>query len=128
MLIEQSLTTGKSPVERAGYSTNPTGRKYKKYSDSYKDQIRKGRVRGKSSVTPVNLKATGKMRRSLKGRPTLKGILLFYTSPIAKYHNDLGAGRSKVVRQILPRDEQKFARPIEKSLTDLYTKIFNQIK
>jgi len=128
VLIGQSLDRGLSPVENGGRSTMASGRRYKKYSDSYKKRIKAGKVPGKTSVSPVNLKATGQMRRSLKGRPTIKGIALYYSSPISKYHNDEGAGLSKIIRQILPDDNQNFTRSIDRELTDLYTRIFERLK
>ena len=55
--ILRVIEQGQSPVKGQA--------KYKKYSDSYKDQIKKGVHPGKKQ-TPVNLKLTGKLHKSLK--------------------------------------------------------------
>jgi len=119
--LKANYSIGESPVEGGG---NQTGAKQKfaKYSDSYKKQIKSGRFSEFSKrITPVNLKLSGKMLNSLKDRSTAKGIVLWFTSPIAKYHNDLGAGKSKVIRKMVPDDGQKLRTSIRLKLQKLFT-------
>ena len=126
------ISKGKSPVAKEG--------RYQKYSDSYKKQI-KGQLSffkmdGKTipfkpngpthpqkygkKVTPVNLSVTGKMLKSLKSRATIKGISVWFSSKIAKYHN----GDGRVRRALLPKDNERFNRPIRNKLADIYIKLF----
>jgi len=107
------ISKGKSPVEGEG--------NYEKYSDSYKKQIRKSLSKkyGKK-IRPVNLKLTGAMLKSLKSRATIKGISVWFSSKIAKYHN----GDGRVRRALLPRDNERFNRPIRNKLADIYIKLF----
>ena len=115
--VDESIARGVSPVKGQG--------RFKDYSKSYKEQIRKGRFsKHQKRLRPVNLKLTGKMRKSLKARVTATGIVLFYSSPIAKYHNKLGAGKSKTIRRLLPVEQgEEFSRVI----TNKMIKFFNRI-
>jgi hypothetical protein len=124
--IPAQIKQGKSPVERGGNQTG--GRlRFAPYSDSYKETIRRGRgaFRGKR-IRPVNLKLSGQMLKTLAARKTKTGFTLFYTSPIAKYHNDKGAGRSRVIRKMLPGEGQKFTKPIMTKLNDIMRRFFKK--
>jgi hypothetical protein len=109
--IKDSISKGISPAEGEG--------RFQGYSDSYLEQIKKqtGYLKGSGKrKRPVNLFVTGTMLNSLKKRITLKGFVLWFTSPIAKYHNDLGAGKSRVIRKMFPGDDQNFSRSITRKL------------
>jgi hypothetical protein len=105
--VLKAISDGKSPVRGEG--------NYQKYSDSYKKAIRGGRL-GNKSVRPVNLKVSGKMLNSIKTRITKTGFVLWFSSSIAKYHDKEGAGKSKVIRRMLPRDGEKFRIDIQNKL------------
>lgn len=104
-LIVGTIESGHSPVEGKG--------KYKAYSKSYAERKKGGRR------SPVNMTDTGKMLRSLKVRKTKKGLSFFFTSPIAKFHDLLGAGNSKIIRRLLPRGNERFSRKIMDALIGL---------
>jgi hypothetical protein len=113
--IPATIQSGNTPVQ---------GGKFKKtYSDSYKKQIRAGRFPGKR-LRPVNLTVTGKMLRSLKSRRTKSGISMFFSSGIAKYHDRLGAGKSRVIRRMLPRGNEEFIFKIRNKVRNIFAKAF----
>jgi len=105
--ILNRIASGNSPVAGKG--------RFEKYSDSYKKQIKS--IPGKQ-VTPVNLKVTGKMLKSLLIRNIKNGISIIFTDPVAAYHDLLGAGRSKTIRRLLPGKGEKFYQPIQKKIND----------
>lgn len=128
-LIDTTIGKGISPVEGGGAQTGRSSR-FTNYSESYRKQISKGRysTHGKR-LRPVNLQLSGKMRKSLKGRPTKEGITLYYTDKKANWHNEEGAGKSKVVRRLLPKTgtNEKLSRTINRPLAELFVKILSQI-
>lgn len=119
--VIREISEGRSPVKRAG------GR-FKKYSDSYKQQIKgevtfrkiNGRIvpiRPKKGsrldneitklkngkVSPVNLKLSGDLLRSVFSTPITRNKIRFgFDNFLADIHNRQGAGKSKVVRRMLP--------------------------
>ena len=106
-LIIAEILQGKSPVE---------GKRFKQYNKQYADQFKRGRRR------PVNMFKTGKMLDSLevtqsRGRT---GILIRFKSKIADYHDRLGAGKSKVIRRLLPRTREKFKKHIREAILDFF--------
>lgn len=119
--VIQSLERGVNPVNK-GPSRLP------EYSEGYKDDIRKGRVKGKGRIRPVNLKASGKLHRSAQVRPTGESgnIEFRWRDPLADIHNRLGAGKSKVIRRNLPRKDktnEEFSRNIMRKLVALMDRI-----
>lgn len=106
LAIKSRISKGQSPVE--GYG------RYEPYSASYKKQIKDGNVKGKRRTSPVNLRVTGKMLRSLKKRVTNNGFSIWFTSPIAKYHDDKSVAR--VLRKMLPDKGEKFTRDIQNGI------------
>jgi len=103
--ITETILRGQSPVE---------GKKFKQYSKKYADRFKGGDRR------PVTMNQTGKMLASLevkqiRGKP---GILIQFKSKIAEYHDRLGAGRSKVIRRLLPRTRERFKANIRKVILD----------
>jgi len=122
--------------------------RYQKYSESYQDQITRraaylhfkggGSVRiddeddqdfidelneyliknGKK-LRPVNLKVSGKMLKSLKSKITKnEKVTVWFTDEKAKYHDKEGAGKSKVLRRLLPRGVEEFNRAIQRKIID----------
>jgi len=148
--ILKSILRGISPVQ---------GEKFQQYSKGYKEQIRgeatyftkggkvfripanKGekidtvpRKEGKR-ISPRNLKLTGGLLRSIfasvtKFKPLV--ITLGFKHKLADIHNRRGAGRSKVVRRMLPREGEKFKKhirdAIHNSLVDAVKKVVNKIR
>jgi len=125
--MKKAITSGNSPVKGHGRFPN--------YSSSYSGQIKKGRYKeyGKK-LRPINLTLTGQMLRSLISRRTSSGFTVYFTSPIAKYHNDLGAGRSKVIRRLLPlagsteQFKHIITKEIQASLRKMAKEAFGSIK
>lgn len=97
------IKKGISPVSGRG--------RFQDYSQSYKEQIRNNRYRsfGKR-LRPINLTLSGKMLRSLKVRPTSKGITLFFSDKKADYHNK-GMGNLPR-RALMPFKNEKLSRVI----------------
>jgi len=87
--INSTILSGQSPVK---------GKRFKQYSEQYADREKDG------SRTPVNMYVTGDMLNSLsvKGVNRGKSVSISFASPIAVFHDKLGAGRSKVIRRLLP--------------------------
>ncbi len=136
--ILKDILRGTSPVK---------GKRFPKYSKSYKASIR-GKVqfftvssggakrviaikapRGETFATvpfllrkrisPVNLKLSGQMLRSLrvrsKGSSASRRIEIIFDDEIATFHNKLGAGKSKTLRRLLPTESgERFNRRISK--------------
>ena len=98
--VVREISEGRSPVKRAG------GR-FQGYSQSYKKAIDKGRYKQfNKRKRPVNLKLSGQLLKSIFVIP--KGanrIILGFNNRLADIHNRQGAGRSKVVRRMLPTNE-----------------------
>lgn len=118
-LIIDEILRGVSPVSKGGRKPQNTGGRvrYKAYSDSYKKQIEK--MSGKS-IRPVNLKVTGNLLNSLKARLTKKGLTLFFSDFKAKYHDRQGAGKSKIIRRMLPSQKgEVFNKNISKTIFDI---------
>lgn len=126
--IINEIKSGKSPVKGGGNNTGGKSR-FKGYSDSYEDAIDNGRYseHGKRK-RPVNLTLTGKMLKSIKDRGTKNGFVIWFSDEKAKYHNEEGAGKSRVIRQMLPLPGQQFSRTITQQIEKLYVSIFESIK
>jgi hypothetical protein len=95
--IVKEISEGRSPVKRAG------GR-FKAYSPSYKKAIDKGRYsQFNKRKRPVNLRLSGELLKSIYTEPISKTkFRIGFRDSLAKIHNSLGAGKSKVVRRMLP--------------------------
>lgn len=98
--IIATILSGRSPVR---------GKRWRDYSEKYADRFKQG------SRRPVNMLRTGKMLDSLevkqvRGRP---GLLIRFNSPIAIFHDREGAGKSKVIRRLLPRSRERFKDNIQ---------------
>ena len=123
--IVQDMIKGISPVKGKG--------KWGKYSDSYKEEIDTNtskKMRDASptkSKTPVNLRLTGKLHRSLKvfsagGFLRKYRLVVEFNNFLADIHNRRGAGKSKKVRRLLPTESGEF---FNKRVTDV---LINELK
>lgn len=120
LIVDDSIKKGFSPV-RGGKS------QYQKYSKSYADAIKAGRVFPKTSIRPVDLTVSGEMLDSFELDRNSKNILFRFTDRLAKYHNDLGAGKSKVIRRMLPKSGERFKTNIEKQILEWLQEALDKI-
>jgi hypothetical protein len=124
-IITDEILSGKSPVKNKG--------SFKDYSLSYKETIKgnvsfrrlggstkatplpfedKNITKHGKSVSPVNMKLSGDMLKSLTAKQNAKGqVIISFKSKIAKFHDKLGAGKSKVIRRLLPNNSDKGFNP-----------------
>lgn len=126
--IQTSVAKGISPLKSGGNQTGGKAR-FQKYSTSYSGAIKKGQYSPYGKKTrPVNLKLSGKMMNSIKTKALQKGgFSLWFSSKLAKYHNDEGAGKSKVKRKLLPSEAgEEFSRVILNKLRDKLEKLLNR--
>lgn len=122
--VKKEMGVGKSPVEGQG--------RYRVYSPSYQADIKGGgihRVYAAKRVRPVNLYLSGKMYGSAYSKPISGGIELGFKDKKAEYHNDQGAGKSKVIRRMLPTNRgETFSRTImQKVLKFLQSDIIKKL-
>jgi hypothetical protein len=111
-IIEQ-IESGISPV---------TGKRFEDYSKAYKAQIKAGQVEDKK-LRPVNLTVTGDMLNSIKTQSDDTSITISFEDEKAKYHNDLGAGKSKTIRKMLPTKEgEELNKVLNKIIRQTYEK------
>jgi len=91
--IIATILGGQSPVK---------GKRFKQYSIDYANRVKGG------SRKPVDLLATSKMLDSLKVMRLVEkfGISIKFRSKIATFHDSLGAGRSKIIRRLLPKSSK----------------------
>lgn len=121
--IKNVIRKGISPVEGAG--------RFTRYSESYRDAIKKGYevVSDKQGkVSPVDMTLSGDMLRSLKSKPGDEGRVLEFEDEKADYHNNQGAGKAKTIRRLLPTENgEKFSNVVQnkfvKAVKDLVKKI-----
>jgi len=136
IIITDSILKGISPVEGDG--------KYQKYSESYKKAIKpvkllKSGKRSKKSgygrytkydkqISPVNLKLSGEMLDTFFVEPSPDGLFVGFKHKLANIHSLQGAGKSKVIRHMLPVVKgSKFKRTIVSDIIDLVQKEINRI-
>jgi len=121
-LILKDIEGGRSPVKGTV--------RFQKYSDSYRDAIKAGRYRSFSkSRSPVNLKLTGKLLKSLQVTMKSNKIEITFTDDLFEIHNSKGAGKSKVIRRMLPTNNgelfnKSITLRIREILSDVKRKIF----
>ena len=101
--ILASIRRGVSPVNKGGSDPKNTGGKarFQKYSTSYVKAMGSGDLSNKKQ-SPRNLELTGRMLKSIKSRKFKNYLRVWFTDAKAKYHNNLGAGKSKVIRRMTP--------------------------
>ena len=107
--ILDTLNSGKSPVK---------GKKFRQYSAKYASRNKGGRRR------PVTLKDEGDLHDSLKIKVSRSKIRITFEDFKAKFHNDDGAGRSKVIRRMLPT---KSGETFRKSIQPLPSIVINGV-
>lgn len=116
--IISDIESGVSPVQ---------GQRFAKYSGSYKDAIRKGRV--EKGIAPVNLKLSGDLLKSLTTDNIKSRIIISFEDEKASYHNE---GNDKLPRRaILPTRSgevfnKKIRNIIQKALKNALRKIFKK--
>ena len=120
-LIVSTIKKGISPVNQKGADPTNTGGKsrYQKYSDSYINQMGTGSGALKSKKqSPRNLELTGEMLKSIKSVKARDYLRVWFSDKKAKYHNEEGAGKSKVIRRMLPKDGEEFSRNIQNKIVE----------
>lgn len=116
----KSIRRGVSPVRGFG--------RFEPYSETYKTAIKKKRYPGKRRIRPINLTLTGEMLKSIFSKVKKNSVIIGFDNKLADIHNRLGAGKSKVVRRLLPTNEgEKFTRKITSELSKRLTKIAKSI-
>lgn len=85
--IISTIMSGQSPVK---------GKRFKNYSLPYAQRFKGGKLK------PVDMFRTGEMLASLIITRIRRGISIAFASETAVFHDKLGAGKSKVIRRLLP--------------------------
>ena len=94
--IVERILSGKSPVK---------GKRFKQYSTEY--------AKKKGRRAPVDMLVSGKMLESIVVKQNRIGqVIISFKDGIAKFHDIMGAGKSKVIRRLLPRTGEAFAPPL----------------
>ena len=120
-LILESIGRGVSPVEGFG--------RFDQYSIAYKNAIRGGYYEQyKKRQRPVNLKLSGKMLKKLSVKASGTKLVVKIDSKIADYHNKEGAGKSKIIRRLLPGRKEEFSRQITSKVLREFKRIFNKMR
>ncbi len=122
-IIDRTILRGISPVKGEG--------KFQKYSTSYKESIRAGRLPVPKNISPVNLKLSFTMLESffIKFKFGKKArIVMGFDDFLADIHNRLGAGKSKVIRRMLPnRTGEEFNRSITSTILREFRKAVKKV-
>jgi len=102
-----TILSGQSPVK---------GKRFKQYNKEYADRFKNG------ERSPVNMLRTGKMLESLQIKQIRgkNGLLIAFRNRLSVIHDKLGAGKSKVIRRLIPRTGEEF----KSSITKLIKKLF----
>lgn len=117
--ILRDIKGGRSPVKGEG--------RFKKYSSLYIKAIKSGKYSEKR-IRPVNMKLTGKMLKSFYSKAKKKSLLIGFDDIKADYHNRLGAGKSKVIRRLLPTElDEEFNRSIQNDLKETLNRVAKRI-
>lgn len=112
-IIKDLILAGVSPV-------SGVARRFQKYSVGYKAFIKKKKK--SKNPTKVNMTLSGEMMDSmfLKDNNSKQTILIGFTDKKAEYHNDLGAGKSRVIRRLLPNKKgEEFVKNVNVKLKQL---------
>ena len=113
--VRDSIKRGVSPVKGFG--------RFQQYSESYKAHIKKKKPNGKR-IRPINLTLTGALMRSLFVKVLKNSVVIGFDNKLANIHNKEGAGKSKVIRRMLPTNKgEKFSRSITIRLSEALTKV-----
>ncbi len=118
--IVETIQSGQSPVE---------GFKFEPYSDVYLDEIENGKYFNFSKrKSPVNMTLSGDMLNSFFVKDTNKGVQLGFDNSLAEIHNSKGAGKSKVIRRLLPTNKgERFKRTIRSDIREVLQSIIKKI-
>lgn len=117
--ILKEIKGGRSPVKGKG--------RFVKYSDDYLRAIRKGTLPFPKRKRPVNMTLSGVMLENLFSEITAKGLKIGIRSELADIHNRQGAGKSKVVRRLLPTNRgEEFNKSIQLDLREALVKARNR--
>lgn len=118
--VIDSIEKGVSPVNmKDAYPKNTGGKsRYGGYSSGYINRMKNADDMYGKKQRPVNLTLSGKMLRSLKSKIIKGKVKLWFTDEKAKYHDKLGAGKSKVFRRLLPRGIEEFNRAIQLKINE----------
>lgn len=123
-LIKSTIQKGLSPVAQIG--------RFIRYSESYRESIERGwkATREKNGQkSPVNMTLSGDMIRSLSDKPGQKGRSLGFTDKKAVYHDETGAGKSKVIRRLLPtRPGETFSNLINRKFVEKCKEVVRRLK
>lgn len=119
------LIKGISPV--AGFA------RFEKYSESYTEKIESVRKKNKKLKkqgtrsnsqfsgklkSPVNLKLSGDLHSSLEVTQTERNkTVVRFKDFKAKFHNELGVGKKKILRRLLPTNSgEEFSKVIQREI------------
>ena len=121
--IVKSIERGNSPVDGEG--------RFEKYSSSYINAIKKGRIPSKRA-RPVNLKVTGELLKSIASKITSTGFKIFFRKKVngkdlAGIHSFEGAGKSKTIRMIMPDKDGDYKRSVKLRADKLLIKVTNDV-
>lgn len=120
IIVDNNILKGKSPVLGQG--------RFAPYSNVYRNAIRKGRIKRKTRVSPVDLKLSGQMLRSFFVRRTRRSVQVGFQDAKADIHNRRGAGRKRVIRRLMPTEEQdQFNAAIQRDFKSLLRKAVRRI-
>jgi len=123
--IIRSILRGVSPVKGKG--------KFKRYSKSYINQIRTAALGIPKNTSPVNLKLSGQLLKSffIKGKIKRKKgaeLEIGFKDELADIHNRRGAGKSKVVRRMLPtKAGEQFTRRINTTIQKIFQRAIKKV-
>ena len=119
--ITREIEGGRSPVAKKG--------RFQRYSESYREQIRKGALADRRKRrSPVNLKVTGELLKSIFWKQSRKGIRVGFDNPLADIHNRLGASKKKVIRRMLPTNKgETFSKSILNDLRKFNDKLRSRL-
>lgn len=119
-LVLGSALSGNSPIAGKG--------KFPAYRGSYREQIRRGKIPGKS-LRPVNLLLDGDFLASLKAKispNTEQGwgieVGFFDRKSIKKEQGHREGANNQAKRPLIPQDNEKFNRAINKRLNLLFAR------
>ena len=123
-LVENTIVKAIKEFIQRGISPVKGQVRYDRYSESYREQIKDGKVKSKTKVSPVNLTQSGRMLDSLSATRNNRGVLIKFEDKKAQYHDIDGAGKIKAIRRLLPntggRDRENFNDRLIQNLKKLY--------
>lgn len=110
--VIDSIERGVSPVKGQG--------RFDQYSESYKGIIRRDLSGFGKKNRPVNLKVSGVLLDSVFTEVKNNKVTIGFKDELFDIHNRQGAGKSKVVRRMLPTQTgEEFTRSITLRLREL---------